>query len=268
MATVYRKTVTKPLPNGAEIFTRKGERFARWKDAKGKTRTERLTTGRDGSDRVVIKVGKYTAKFRDGEGIVQEVATGCRTKDGALSVLRELTGRAEKVKARILTPAEDRIADHQGTPIGEHIAHYIDHQTAKGLNQARINNTRSRLNRVAADCGIVRLAGMNATAFERWLLDRQIEDMSAGTRNGYREAWIAFANWCVKTSRLLSSPLASVPKADARADCRRKRRAMTATSNERLHRSSAAGRSRGVGCIADAGAGRHTRTNRSEGDRH
>ena len=227
MATVFRKTVTKPLPSNAEVFTRKGERFARWKDAKGKTRTAPLTIGRDGSDRIVITVGTFIAKYRDGEGIVREVATGCRTKDGALSVLRELTGRAEKVKSQILTPAEDRISDHQGTPIGKHIADYIDHQTAKGLNQARINNTRSRLNRVATDCGFARLAGVNATAFERWLLDRQIEDMSAGARNGYREAWIAFANWCVKTSRLLSNPLANVPKADARADCRRKRRAMT-----------------------------------------
>ena len=112
MATVYRKTVTKPLPAGAEIFTRKGERFAKWKNKKGKRKTAKLTTGRDGSVRISIQAGTFMAKYRDGQGIVREVATGCRTKDGALSVLRELTGRAEKVKARILTPAEDRIADH------------------------------------------------------------------------------------------------------------------------------------------------------------
>ena len=29
MGTVYRKTFTKPLPAGAEVFIRKGERFAR-----------------------------------------------------------------------------------------------------------------------------------------------------------------------------------------------------------------------------------------------
>ncbi len=29
---VYRKTYTKPLPAGAELLTRKGERFARWQD--------------------------------------------------------------------------------------------------------------------------------------------------------------------------------------------------------------------------------------------
>lgn len=47
MATVYRKTFTKPLPEGAEVYTRKCVQFARWKDANGRTRTERVTTGRD-----------------------------------------------------------------------------------------------------------------------------------------------------------------------------------------------------------------------------
>ncbi len=38
IATLYRKTYTKPLPEGAELFTRRGQRFARWKDAKGNKR--------------------------------------------------------------------------------------------------------------------------------------------------------------------------------------------------------------------------------------
>ena len=38
MGTVYRKTFTKPVSADAELFTRKGERFARWKDGKNKPR--------------------------------------------------------------------------------------------------------------------------------------------------------------------------------------------------------------------------------------
>lgn len=33
MGTVFKKTFTKPMPAGAEIFIRKGQRFARWLDA-------------------------------------------------------------------------------------------------------------------------------------------------------------------------------------------------------------------------------------------
>ena len=66
MATVYRKIITRKLPTGAEIFTRKGERLAKWKDRKGRKRTAPLTSGRDGSDRITVQAGTYTAKYCDG----------------------------------------------------------------------------------------------------------------------------------------------------------------------------------------------------------
>ena len=240
MMAVYRKTATKPLPENAEISVRKNERFARWKDRRGKTRTAKVTTGRNGADRIVIQTATFTAKYRDGQGVVREVATGCRTRDGALSVERDLVARSEKVKAGILTPEEDRIGDHQVTLLSNHIDAYIDHQNTKGLNKARIDSTRSRLEGVADDCEWKRLADLNASKLERWLVDRQQEGareedgMSAGNRNEYRGAWVGFGNWCVKTGRLLNNPLADVPRADAKADCRRKRRALTEDELARL----------------------------------
>ena len=48
MGTVFKKTFTKPLPAGAELFTREGQQFARWKDAKGKTRKSLVTVERRG----------------------------------------------------------------------------------------------------------------------------------------------------------------------------------------------------------------------------
>jgi hypothetical protein len=234
MGAIYRKTVTKPFPKGAEIITRNGERCARWKDAKGKQRTVPVTTGRDGSVRIVVATGTYYAKYRDGEGIVREVPTGCRTKDGAAAVLKELKDRAEKVKAKILTPGEDRVSEHQAIPLAEHIAAYIAHQTAKGVARVRIDFTKARLKCVCSDCGWQSLGDINASGFERWLLQRQGEDMSAGTRNGYREACISFANWCIRTGRMLNNPLSTVPKADAKADCRRKRRSLTESEMSRL----------------------------------
>ena len=68
MGSVYRKTVTKKLPAATEIFTRKGQRFIRWADAKGKSRTAPITVGKQGEDRVVILAKTFTAKFRDGQG--------------------------------------------------------------------------------------------------------------------------------------------------------------------------------------------------------
>ena len=42
---------------------------------------------------------------------------------------------------------------------------------------------------------------LNGEAVERWLRDQADAGMSAGTRNGYRRACVAFANWCVRTNR-------------------------------------------------------------------
>ncbi len=70
MGAVFKKTVTRPLPEGAELFTKQGLQYARWKPSRGRVRTARVTTGKDGSPRILDESRTYTAKFRDGEGIV------------------------------------------------------------------------------------------------------------------------------------------------------------------------------------------------------
>jgi integrase len=224
MGTVYKETFTKPLPAGAKIIVRKGQRLAQWQDAKGKTRTAPLTAA---GNRITVESGTYTAKFRDGSGIVRKVTTGCRDESAARSLLTELERRAEKVKGGILTADESAAIDQQDRPLAEHFAAFLAHQGAKGITRMQLDNTKSRLDRVAADAGFRKLADLNGTALERWLTARQGEGMGAAARNGYREACITFGNWAVKNRRLTSNPFAGVPKADAKADPRRKRRALT-----------------------------------------
>ena len=232
MGTVYKKTFTKPLPAGAKIIVRKGQRLAEWIDTKGKRRTAQLTTA---GDRIAVEAGTYMAKYRDGSGIVKEVATGCRDESAARSILGKLERRAELVKGEVLSASEDAVIDHQNTPLADHIAAFIDHQKAKGVSR-RLNDTRSQLQRVAADCGFRRLADLDATALEAGLLEQTAKGMSAGTRNQYRGAWVGFCNWCMKTRppRLLANPFSKVPKADEKADPRRKRRALTEAELTRL----------------------------------
>jgi len=235
MGTVFRKTATKPLPAGAKIIVRKGQRLAEWLDTRGKRRTAPVTVGKDGTDQIVVTAKTYMAKYRDGAGIVQEVPTGCRDEQAARSLLGKLERRAELVKGEVLTAAEDAVIDHQSTPLADHIAAFIDHQKAKGLSR-RVKDTHSQLRRVAADCGFRRLADLDATTLERWLLDRKAEGMSAATRNEYRGAWLTFCNRCMATrpARLLSNPFAGVTKADANANRRRTRRALTEGELARL----------------------------------
>jgi integrase len=226
MGTVYKPTVTKAVPAGAESFIRRGQRFARWKDSNGKTRTAPLTTGKDGSDRIVIESSRYVAKYRDGCGAVRVVPTGCRDEQAARRVLGDLERRAELVRAGVISAAESAIADHQAAPLEKHLSAFDEHHQAKGVTEIHRKDTGRCLRRLAADCAFGTLADLRRDSLERWLAQRAAEGMSPRTRNAYRNALVSFCNWCVETDRLGINPFDPVPKANEKADPRRQRRAM------------------------------------------
>jgi len=234
MGTVYRKTATKPLPAGAKIIVRKGQRLAEWIDGREKRRTAPITVGRDGTDRIVITARTYTAKYRDGAGVVQEVATGCRDESAARSILTDLERRAARVKGKILTTAEDRMIDHQETPLADHLEAYLVHLQAKGDSDVHLADTRRLANKIIAGCGFGRLADVRREPVENWLVQRASEGMAARTRNSYLQAIRGLCNWCIETGRLAVNPLARIAKADETADRRRQRRALTEEELRRL----------------------------------
>ncbi len=227
MGTVFKKQTTRPVPSGAEIVVRKGERFARWKDRKGKSRMAPLTTGQDGSDRVVIESPYYVAKYRDGAGVVQVEATGCKDETAARRVLAGLERRAELVKSGVMSNAEAAIGDHQGTPLAGHFDAYLSYLEAKGACEEHRAERKRQLERLAEDCSFAALADLRREALESRLTAQTRAGMGARTRNSYLGSLLAFCNWCVETARLSTNPFDAVPKANEKADPRRQRRAMT-----------------------------------------
>jgi integrase len=227
MGTVFKKTITRPLPDGAKLFTKQGQQFARWKPTNGRTRTAKVTTGKDGSIRIVVEAGTYTAKYRDGEGIVCEVSTGCRDEDAARSVLAQLERRKELVKAGVITAAEDRIADHQSELLSGHIDDYLQSLRARDVSVGYWKETKRLINRIVTDCDFKRIGDIDATTMERWLVARKAEGMSARTRNSHVQAVAGFCSWAMDNQRLASNPLSRIGKADEMSDKRRQRRSLT-----------------------------------------
>jgi hypothetical protein len=111
-----------------------------------------------------------------------------------LSVLKDLTDQAEKVRSNILTAGEVAVADHQQTPLTEHFDAYLNKLESADTSKEHRKNVRRSLRRVAADCGFARLVNLNRDAFERWLVVKARENMAARTRNLCRSAWVAFCN--------------------------------------------------------------------------
>ncbi len=227
MGSVFKKSYTKALPPNAEIITRKGERFARWKDQKGKTQTKPLTIGADGSERIVHESPFFVAKYRDGGNVVRTVSTGCRDETAARQVLADLERRAELVRSGIMTTAEAAIGTHHNTPFDDHVEAYLAYLEAKGTCPEHRSERKRQLCRLANELSISTLADLHRESLERWLNGQTRNGMGARTRNSYHGSALAFANWCVETSRLVLNPFNAVPKANEKADQRRQRRAMT-----------------------------------------
>ena len=234
MGSVRRKTVTKKLPEGAKLFADGKSRVARWVDGRGRRKTAKVIVGRNGADRIVVESKTYTAKYRDADGVTQEVSTGCRDIQAARAVLRDLETRAEKVKAGIVSSVEDRIAKHQRSPIGDHITAYLTKLESEDTSADHRENVSRSLNRIVDYCVFATLADLSRESAERYFAYTKKSGASARTRNLDRSALVAFCNWCIETNRLAANPFAGIKKANEEADRRLIRRPLTVDEIKRL----------------------------------
>ncbi len=239
MGFVYRKPYTMPPPASAEIIERDGRRLARWRLRNGRTQTAEVVEGADGQPRVRGRSSFFTARYRDASGRNVEISTGCRDETAARQVLADLVKRAERVRAGLVTSAEDATIDHSGASLETHINGYLSHLRNKQVNGRRVSshhcrNVEHNLRRLARECKFARLSNITRLAVERWLDQREAEGMAARTRNAHLAAMVAFCNWCVQTHRLVASPLNRMSKANEKADPRRQRRALTEEELVRL----------------------------------
>lgn len=237
MGTLFRKTYTRDIPAGAERVTSKGKPCARWRARGGKAVTEEVVTLGDGREVVRVHSGTYYATYRNGEGKVVTVSTGCRERGAAEQVLARLEREAERVRAGVVTHAEVHRARRMAEPIEGHIDAYL--ATLAGSEMHR-KNTATYLRTLARECGWSSLEEMKRADLETWLAaeSRVVGDKpkrSARSRNAYQTALVSFCNWCVGSARVMpENPFARLPKASLEADPRRTRRALTVDEMRRL----------------------------------
>jgi len=235
MGTVYKQLITRPLPTNAERFSRKGVDYVRY-SSKGKTKSAKLTTGRDGKERILVESATYYAQFRDHAGVVQEVPTGCRDESAANMKLQEFLREDTLIQRGLLTPTESRLSSERTGKTADHLAAYLQSMRASGRSAVHVSDTDQKVTRLIADCEFHRLKDVNRESMEDWLLTRSGQGMAPRTRNAYLQSIRGFLNWCIETSRLNANPLSKVTKADEKVDRRKQRRAMTETELSHLLR--------------------------------
>ena len=260
MGSVFRRMVTRPLPGGAKIVTRDSNRVAEWIDGSGKKRHAPVNGPRAKRPGIRERATTYTAQYRDGNGVVRRVPTGCKSLAAARAVLSDLESRAEKVKSGVVTQAEVDVAEHADTAIVEHINAYVAALACKRGKGARVKVSRQHVENVdrtlraaVEECGFRRLRDLRREAVERWvvrLIDLPAEVVldeagnmvaaarpSARTINAKLVILTAWGNWLVRSQSLATNPferLRADVGLDEEDDVRRCRRALTAEELGRL----------------------------------
>ncbi len=235
MSTVYKKQFTMRLPEGAEVFTRGGAEWARWKDRTGKRREGRITTGKDGSRRVLCEAATWTAKYRDGARVVREVSTGCKDKGAALAFLGELEKRAEKVKGGIVSGTEAAAMDWAAALLTQHLADFRAHMEGRCLSGNHVKVTVRYLELLFDACGFKRISDLNRQKAECWLAGQvRTKTMGARVHNAYVEAACNFGNWILRQGRAVANPFNGLRKLNVKTDPKRPRRALSIDELQRL----------------------------------
>jgi hypothetical protein len=173
MAHLFKQTITRTLPDGAELFTRNGERFARW-TVRGKVRTARVT-GEGDAVRIVTESGTWYARLRLADGSRADVSTGCRDKSAAASRLSELVQEQEKIRGGIITASEAKTAKHGGMAYADVVTAYIQGMAARGCAESTRKDWAHYLESAGRDgLGWRTVRDMNRADLERWLSMRAV----------------------------------------------------------------------------------------------
>jgi site-specific recombinase XerD len=160
VSNLRRIPYTKPLPADATVFTRKGERFARFK-RRGKTVEAPLSE--DGT-RVRLLSGKWYGEYTDASGVEQCVPL-CTDRTAAEQMLAAEVKQAERKRAGLGDPHEE----HHKRPLLEHLEDYRGHLLAKGDTEEHAERSRSRARAVLEGCGFVFAPDLDAGKVAKFL---------------------------------------------------------------------------------------------------
>lgn len=161
MASLRKIPFTKPLPPNAEIFTKKGKRYARWIDGKNRQREAELTA--DGQ-RIRGASRKWYGSYTDADGIERCVPLAA-DKTAAQQMLAALVKKAELGKAGIVDPFEQQ----RRRPLLEHLTDWEASLRASGATAKHVRQTAAAARRVFAACGFVFPADVSASRVQRVL---------------------------------------------------------------------------------------------------
>lgn len=229
MASIFRRTYRRPIPEGATFQTRKGQRMAVWTDGRGRTR--RAPLSEDGKS-VVFEHRCWYVAYTGADGR-RVTVKGYTDKAATEELARSKVKLAERIKCGLVTVDLDKAS----LPFAEGLEAWTDDLRRRGKSAGYVYNVKLLTNKVALGCDWHTLGSIRSDALTTWLADPCRAHLSQRTLNQYLETARAFVNWCCAQEPpwLPGNPLERIAAADETVKTREKR-ALTLDELDRLRR--------------------------------
>ena len=159
MATVYRRTRRKPIPQSAEVVESRGKRFAVWR-SRGRRRRAALA---DDGQTVLVEDGNYTVEWFNWQGKRQRT-TGGPDKDAAEALGAKLEAEEMQRRRGLDVQALRTCGEKRGSSWAANRG-----QTRRPVGKTRPARPTKRTSRKSLRCREMRKAG------EPWRLPARVE---------------------------------------------------------------------------------------------
>ncbi len=246
---IYKPSYTKPLPEKAKIFSRKGKRFAKFKDAKGHTAEARLTKR---GDKILCETEHWHIEFEDNQrirrrlkGYTNERAT--KHLADRIQDLLDCNGRPNSNLSKELEQIPATIRDELigfglldartvGKTLAERIEDFRDYLIKKERDAKYVRGTISSTKHLFADCGFESWSDIKAKRLKDHLdeLRDRGNGISKRTYNRRLKAVKHFCKWQAKQLHT-TNPIDFIEGLDKEStDQRHPRRAISTDEFRRL----------------------------------
>jgi integrase len=227
MATVFKRTRSKPIPAGAEISDVKGKQYATWLKGKQRKRAPLAESGVE----ILVEDENYQIEYTDHRGERKHKSSKCREKSVAEQLATKLETEATRRREGLIDAAHERIRDSSQMLIETHLTDFEAKMSAAARDGKHVTSTLSQIRKIVAHCAWQRAIEINSDGVYRFVAT--LRDKKRGSSNRNVQAHLtsikSFTKWLAKNHKLAFDPLADVDRPTPRTDRRMERRPLEHT---------------------------------------
>lgn len=230
MASIFKRTKTQPIPEGATIRNYRGKRYAEWIDGRGRQRREPLN---DAGDCVVIESRKWYICYTKASG-ERPVVAGTVDKAATERIAAKLEAQQSEYRYGSRDARAEKLGEHERAPLKRHLEAFEGFLEGRGVTAKHVDTTMSNIRSVVDACDFQTAADLDAAEVGGHIADRLKAGKSRSNANHIITAIKQFSRWLHRTGRTRTDTLAGVARLNERHDKRHKRRALTDAEVSRL----------------------------------